>query len=378
MFHPLHLKRLVISLIVFVGGLTSLFISGGSLAGAANLVVNPSNDSDLAAVKQKVVHALEARWQLMIDPQVNVKRFYDPSVSEQEESRERAYVRRHYLEPAYRAGFRYSNVEVHPVFESVEINGKMAKVRALVSVEYESVFPGSNESVITKEANIPYSATLIKRDGDWLIVGMNYQDTYSKRGQENVRKVGASGSETPPISIAGGDVVIQGFYIYYSRQGAVNYANRWWNGRNPKYRSFSNDCANFVSQSFYEGGSARQAWAEPYVWWYNTKGTSGTGDDAWTYSWSVAHDQAYHLSRNNETDEHRGTYVSRATDLQLGDSIYYDFDGDGILDHSAIVVEIRNGQPYVNYHTNDTYHRYWDLGAKTTRFLHVTDYYWVN
>lgn len=112
MFHPLHLKRLVISLIVFVGGLTSLFISGGSLAGAANLVVNPSNDSDLAAVKQKVVHALEARWQLMIDPQVNVKRFYDPSVSEQEESRERAYVRRHYLEPAYRAGFRYSNVEV--------------------------------------------------------------------------------------------------------------------------------------------------------------------------------------------------------------------------------------------------------------------------
>ncbi|WP_255347945.1 amidase domain-containing protein [Geobacillus sp. Y412MC52] len=80
-----------------------------------------------------------------------------------------------------------------------------------------------------------------------------------------------------PASITGGDVVTQGFYTYYSRQGAVNYANRWWNGRNPKYRSFSNDCANFVLQSFYEGGSARQAWAEPYVWWYNTKGTSGTG-----------------------------------------------------------------------------------------------------
>ncbi|KAF6510764.1 hypothetical protein TGS27_1725 [Geobacillus stearothermophilus] len=244
--------------------------------------------------------------------------------------------------------------------------------------KYESMFPGSNEVVITKEANIPYFAALTKRDGHWLIVKMSGQDTYSKRGQENGAMIRASRSETLPASITGGDVVTQGFYTYYSRQGAVNYANRWWNGRNPKYRSFSNDCANFVSQSFYEGGSARQTWAEPYVWWYNTKGTSGTGDDAWTYSWSVAHDQAYHLSRNNETDEHRGTYVAKATDLQLGDSIYYDFDGDGILDHSAIVVEIKNGQPYVNYHTNDTYHRHWDLGAKTTRFLHVTDYYWVN
>lgn len=119
--------------------------------------------------------------------------------------------------------------------------------------KYESMFPGSNEVVITKEANIPYFAALTKRDGHWLIVKMSGQDTYSKRGQENGAMIRASRSETLPASITGGDVVTQGFYTYYSRQGAVNYANRWWNGRNPKYRSFSNDCANFVSQSFYEG-----------------------------------------------------------------------------------------------------------------------------
>ncbi|WP_445613507.1 hypothetical protein [Geobacillus sp. YF-1] len=181
MFRPLQWKRLIASLIVFVTGLASLFVSGGSTAIAFSLVASPASDRDLVAVQQTIVQALEARWRLMIDPQVNIKSFYDPDTSEQEESRERAYVRRHYLEPAARAGFRYTSVNVHPVFENVEISGKTAKVQVFVSVEYESMFPGSNEAVMTKEANIPYSATLAKRDGHWLIVKVSGQDTYSKR-----------------------------------------------------------------------------------------------------------------------------------------------------------------------------------------------------
>lgn len=165
----------------------------------------------------------------------------------------------------------------------------------------------------------------------------------------------------------------------YDRAGAVAYADQWWNSYNPKYRYFSgNDCANYVSQSFYEGGKARMAYKTPYVWWYDFKGTPSTSDDTWSYSWTGPHDQAYHLSRNLDVDEMRGTYVPSASELGLGDSIYYDFGGDGILDHSAIVVEIRNGVPYVNYHTNNTYHRHWDLGAAITRFLRVADSFWID
>ncbi|CAM3557029.1 hypothetical protein AB1399_02155 [Hydrogenibacillus schlegelii] len=212
MFRQLNLKQPVIPLILFAGGLASLLILENRLSGASSLVTSPSTEGDLVAVQQTVARAIEARWQLIVDPQANIKQFYDVSTSEQEENRERAYVRRHYLEPASRAGFQYTNVKVHPVFEGIEIDGKSAKVRALVSVEYESVFPGSNEAVITKEANIPYLVTLTKRNGQWLIVRMNSQDTYSKRAQESGLIIRASGLEALPTSkIAGSDVGIQGF-----------------------------------------------------------------------------------------------------------------------------------------------------------------------
>lgn len=165
MFLQLKLNKLMISLILFAGGLASLLILENRLSGASSLVTSPSSEGDLVAVQQTVARAIEARWQLIVDPQANIKQFYDVSTFEQEENRERAYVRRHYLEPALRAGFQYSSVKVHPVFEGIEIDGKSAKVRALVSVEYESVFPGSNEAVITKEANIPYLVTLTKHNG---------------------------------------------------------------------------------------------------------------------------------------------------------------------------------------------------------------------
>jgi hypothetical protein len=43
----------------------------------------------------------------------------------------------------------------------------------------------------------------------------------------------------------------------YNPQAAVNYADTWWNGRNPNYHDYSSeggDCANFVSQCLIAGG----------------------------------------------------------------------------------------------------------------------------
>jgi hypothetical protein len=46
---------------------------------------------------------------------------------------------------------------------------------------------------------------------------------------------------------------IQG--LGYNPQAAVNYANTWWNSRNPMYYDYSPaDCANFVSQCLIAGG----------------------------------------------------------------------------------------------------------------------------
>ena len=46
----------------------------------------------------------------------------------------------------------------------------------------------------------------------------------------------------------------------YDPQAAANYADTWWNGRNPAYHDYGdNDCANFVSQCLIAGGLSLSA-----------------------------------------------------------------------------------------------------------------------
>lgn len=56
----------------------------------------------------------------------------------------------------------------------------------------------------------------------------------------------------------------------YNRDGAVNYAYRFWNEYNPEYFDFDptlnypGDCTNFISQAIFEGGSAMMAFPQNY------------------------------------------------------------------------------------------------------------------
>ena len=46
----------------------------------------------------------------------------------------------------------------------------------------------------------------------------------------------------------------------YNHLKAVQYANQWWNKRNPKFQSYGfGDCANFVSQCLIAGGQIGRA-----------------------------------------------------------------------------------------------------------------------
>jgi Putative amidase domain len=134
----------------------------------------------------------------------------------------------------------------------------------------------------------------------------------------------------------------------YNREQAVAYANTYWNSYNPAYRYFStNDCTNFISQCLHAGGY-------PMVggdhrgrgWWYR--------NNQWSYSWAVANSFYWFLRS-------RAQSVSRVEDLQIGDVICYDFEGDGKWNHNTIVTyKDENGQAYVNAHTNNSQHRYWE------------------
>ena len=137
----------------------------------------------------------------------------------------------------------------------------------------------------------------------------------------------------------------------YDRRAAVNYAEHWWNSYNPDFRKFDVDCTNFISQCLLAGGAPmRGAPARGQGWWYQ--------NNNWSYSWAVAHSLRWYLS--GSTHGLTGKEVQKASELNPGDVICYDFQGDGRWDHNTIVVaKDANGMPLVNAHTNNSRHRYW-------------------
>lgn len=143
----------------------------------------------------------------------------------------------------------------------------------------------------------------------------------------------------------------------YNRLAAVQYAERWWNSYNPQYRKFEVDCTNYISQCLRAGGAPmRGAPNRSKGWWY-----SGNN---WSYSWAVAHAMRWYLA--GSTQGLKGTEVQSPSELQPGDVICYDFEGDGKWDHTTIVVaKDGNGMPLVNAHTQNSRHRYWSYEDST-------------
>jgi|GEM_PF-2819738 len=139
----------------------------------------------------------------------------------------------------------------------------------------------------------------------------------------------------------------------YDRAKAVEYAYKWWNKRNNEEYGFYSrerggcydcwyDCTNFVSQVIKNGGIkervGRYDWYD--YWFYN--------DDRPALTWSLAH--SFYLHMKEVRKAQNGT---RPSNLQVGDIISVDFEGDGSINHSVVITKIQNGQIYATYHSSD-------------------------
>ena len=163
----------------------------------------------------------------------------------------------------------------------------------------------------------------------------------------------------------------------YRRDLAVRYAEAWWNRSNPEFRAFELDCTNYVSQCLYAGGAPMTGVGNREKgWWYQRRGGAS---DNWSYSWAVAHSLRWYLPTAKQGL--RAEERSSAEELELGDVICYDFDGDGRWQHNAIVVAFDSaGQPLVNAHTSNVQHKYWDYSHSYAytekiayKFFHIVD-----
>lgn len=173
-----------------------------------------------------------------------------------------------------------------------------------------------------------------------------------------------------PETIESGDERNQVQYEY-DRLKAVQYAEKWWNSYNPNYKKFDVDCTNYISQCLHAGGAPMTGFGDRSKgWWYS--------GDNWSYSWSVAHAFRWYLS-GDHTSGLQAKEVLHATELEPGDVICYDFEGDGRWDHTTIVTaKDENNEPLVNAHTYNSRMRYWKYEDSTAytpnikyKFFHI-------
>lgn len=154
----------------------------------------------------------------------------------------------------------------------------------------------------------------------------------------------------------------------YDRMKAVQYAERWWNEFNPKYKKFTDDCTNFISQCLHAGGIPM--WGSPNKskgWWMR--------GNSWSYSWTVAHSLMLLLANGRGI---RTKEVTSPRQLQLGDIICYDFQGNGRYDHNTIVTaKDQYGMPLVNAHTTNSRRRYWAYEDSTAYTPNIKYRYFI-
>lgn len=166
--------------------------------------------------------------------------------------------------------------------------------------------------------------------------------------------------------------------IRYRRDLAAAYADRWWNAGNPAYELFEVNCTNYVSQCIFAGNATMDyTGRRGSGWWYKGR---NKGQEWWSYSWAVSNSMTVFLSAARKSGL-RAVTVQTAGELQLGDVITYDWNGDGRFQHSTIVTAFDSaGQPLVNANTVASRHRYWDYRdsyawtpATKYRFFHISD-----
>ena len=120
----------------------------------------------------------------------------------------------------------------------------------------------------------------------------------------------------------------------------IEYAWRYWDNYNPDYRSFSQDCTNFISQALRAGGwpyDHGAYWGDGN-WWY--RGTLQTHSWAGTENWSWFAPK-------------RTTHVKTLGQLQASDILLMDFDRNKNMNHGMIVTRKTSAQAYLTYHTTD-------------------------
>lgn len=129
----------------------------------------------------------------------------------------------------------------------------------------------------------------------------------------------------------------------YSVSNAKAYAATWYNGRNPAFPVFTNDCTNFTSQILFAGGMKMNF--DVYSGWY-----ANTSDNS--VSWSAVPEFFTYWSQRKTTvtSSSKSTIIA---DSKAGDIVQFKKDGATRWSHGMFVYEKSNSTIYLSGHTDN-------------------------
>ena len=215
-------KMKFVSMVVLLALLLSV------MPGVATAQDPPSEGSEEAAIRERVTQALEARWNLLVDPGTPLEDFYHQD-AQALAVRERERFERHYLQPAQQVGLKYTSVELQAEFKSIKVEEATAQVEVIVDVACTSEYPDDPRPIMSKRAGLEHVISLIYQGNQWYVMADQYFDMYSKQGRRSPGVPLLNDDEVPsalPEDKAPAGVVPL-WYHYYNRAGAGAYADTW-------------------------------------------------------------------------------------------------------------------------------------------------------
>jgi hypothetical protein len=229
-------------------------------------------------------------------------------------------------------------------------------------------------------SGIDHTITLTRSGDQWLVSADSYADDTraacleaagasraSVRAASRALERASTPLSLPRASKARVPIPSRGYsaIITYDRPSAQSYGDTYALSYNPTYVRFAGaDCADFASQCARAGNMPTAPGSSG--WWYDKGGTSSPSNDTYSLSWiNVGGQMGYWNGRRTDWDTSAGV-------LSRGDFIYYDWSGDGVWDHVAMVAGTNSaGQKVIDAHTTDHYRVYWKLGTSSTKYKYA-------
>lgn len=122
--------------------------------------------------------------------------------------------------------------------------------------------------------------------------------------------------------------------VEYAKRYALSYNREWY------FYSSGGDCANYVSQALYAGGMKMDG-----TW--HSMDYNNTGYRMDNYAWIRAHELMDYLVSQGGTK----IYNPSVDQFSLGDVVFYDWNRNDYMDHTAIVTGFSGSTPLVSCHS---------------------------